>query len=249
MLSAKDIPTMKNGRQMLCMMKKLMFHVERAAIEVANRRELVIKRRSWTPQDCKALYDGIAHFFRIPGKQKRRFEQISWKSYYDILHKRKWKLLGEKAEDAAAVATTAAATATTAARARTTAAAAATTAAATATTAARARTTAATATTAVRRRKQTKKGAPAAPTRSSPRQKKQRQRRPRNDAFGAAFAQIPARDERVENTCALGTKCKVFQEPEAYAGLQMQTHKCRGPDCDNEVHHICSICHTAIQSC
>jgi len=241
MLSGKDLPAMKSARHMLCMMRKVIKHVERAAVEVANRKELVIRRRPWRPKDCKALYDGVAHFFKIPGKQKRRFSQISWKTYYNMLEKRKWKLFGEKTDESA---TATAAAATTAARARTTTATA-TTAAATATTAARARTTAATATTAARRRKQTKKRAPTAPTRSSPRQKKQRRQQgpaaTQNDAFGAAFAQIPARDERVENTCALGTKCKVFQEPEAYAGLQMQTHKCRGPDCDNQVHHICAM--------
>ena len=100
MLRGKDLPAIKRATQQLCMMKKLMFHVERAA-NIANRPALVIRRRAWTAQDCKALYDAVAHFFHIPDdKQNRRFAQLSWKSYYNLFNKRKWQLIGEKIDEA-----------------------------------------------------------------------------------------------------------------------------------------------------
>lgn len=264
MLRGADIPAMKNARHMLSMMRRLMSHVERAATEIANRPELVVKRRPWDEKDCKDLYQGVAHFFRIPGKQTRRFEQISWKSYYNMLEKRKWKLLGEKVEDElelTAVAPTAAPTATRPSDE--------TPVAPTATRPSGEMPAATSATTDSNRRKSAPRRRPTATTRKAAPKKtsntttrqSQARRQPAAartatttrrshtrtqpasgstplDEFGAAFAQHGHNEEQLRNICALGRKCDVYIDPVKYGSMSGK-HKCRGPNCDNKVHHTC----------
>ena len=42
----------------------------------------------------------MKHLFQLPGthSKKCRYETMSWKSYYNLLQKRKWRLYGEKEE-------------------------------------------------------------------------------------------------------------------------------------------------------
>ena len=88
--------------------------------------------------------------------------------------------------------------------------------------------------------KKTKKSTAPAATRSSPRQRNKRcVATTTQDAFGSAFAQHSGNDKYLVNICAIGIKCDVYKDPVMYGGMSKK-YCCRGPDCDNEVHHICS---------
>jgi hypothetical protein len=95
-LKAKDVKQVKGGKQKLSNMKSLVKQVMRAAT-IANRHDLIV--RSWSPGKVLALYRGVKHFFAFPtllqGKA-RRYETISWKTYFNMLMKRKGKLFGEQ---------------------------------------------------------------------------------------------------------------------------------------------------------
>ena len=86
----------KGGKQKLSNMKSLVKQVMRAAT-IANRHDLIV--RSWSPGKVLALYRGVKHSFAFPtllqGKA-RRYETISWKTYFNMLMKRKGKLFGEQ---------------------------------------------------------------------------------------------------------------------------------------------------------
>ena len=94
-LRSFDVKHLKIGKTYLSMMKYIMKHVERAAL-IVNQPHLVKNRMS--VQDSFGLYHAIKHMFKFDclrvGK-KRRYETISWKTYYNILVKRKGKLMGE----------------------------------------------------------------------------------------------------------------------------------------------------------
>ena len=234
MLSGKDVPAMKSGSQQLSMMRKLISHVERAAIEVANRKELVIKRRAWTNKDCQALYNGVAHFFKFPSKQKRRYEQLSWKSFFNMLSKRKWQLLGEKADDLQQPAQPAAAAPLPPSHA------AAPPPPRAAAAAARARQKGGKRTSSANKRPSTAKTTGRSTRRILATQQSSQKQQPTTDSFGAAFANHSGNDERLKNICAFGTKCDVRIDPVAYGGMSKK-YKCKAPDCDNEIHHTCAM--------
>ena len=95
-LRAKDVKEVKGGKQALSNMRYLVKHVIRATV-MGNRPELN-RRGNWTVQNVNDLYMGVKHFFAFPsnkGAGSRRFETLSWKTYYTLLSKRKGKLLGE----------------------------------------------------------------------------------------------------------------------------------------------------------
>ena len=94
LLKTADIKELKGGATKLSMMRTLIRHVERAA-RMGNLNQLVV--RNWRPENARALYDAVKHFFRFPlPKQKtRRFETLLWKTYYNALVKRKGRLVGE----------------------------------------------------------------------------------------------------------------------------------------------------------
>ena len=76
-------------------MKKLIGHRERAA-SIVNQPHLV--RKYCTADHAFAMYNAVKHFFlfdSIKVGKRRRYESISWKTYYKNLSKRKWKLLVE----------------------------------------------------------------------------------------------------------------------------------------------------------
>ena len=84
-------------------MKKLMGNVEQAA-SIANQPHLV--RKECTVEHAFALYNAVKHLFlfdSIKVGKRRRYESISWKTYYNNLSKRKWKLLGEVGLDGVGV--------------------------------------------------------------------------------------------------------------------------------------------------
>ena len=97
MLRHADLTGLKSYKQKITNMKKLIFHVERAACDLLFRPELI--KRQWTVNDTLVLYHAVKPYFRfeviIGAKRKRRFETISWKTYYNVLCKRKGLLVGE----------------------------------------------------------------------------------------------------------------------------------------------------------
>ena len=73
---------------------------------MANVEHLILRR--WEPRGVLDLYGAVKHFFSFPnlvGKQhKRRYEQLCWKTYYNILiTKRKGRLYGEVTDTPASV--------------------------------------------------------------------------------------------------------------------------------------------------
>ena len=95
LLSASDVKHIKGGKQKISNMKNVVKHVERAATLV-NLQHLVV--HEYTPRAVLDLYNGIKHMFAFPSlskTHKRRLEQINWKTYYNILSKRKGRLYGE----------------------------------------------------------------------------------------------------------------------------------------------------------
>jgi hypothetical protein len=73
-------------------------------------------------------------------------------------------------------------------------------------------------------------------TRRPPRQRKRQPDTAPQDEFAADFAQYGGNDEHVKNICALGTKRVVRINPNQY-GSMTKKYKCRGSECDNEVHN------------
>ena len=77
-------------------MKYLVKQVSRAA-GIDNRHDLVV--RKWSPRKVMDSYLGVRHFFAftfLSSDKMRRYEKISWKTYFNALKKRKGKLFGEK---------------------------------------------------------------------------------------------------------------------------------------------------------
>ena len=92
-----DLKHLKSGKHQLSMMRRLVKAVERGARDVVGNSNLI--KRQWTPRAVLDLFEGTFHLFKFPTlteNTKRRYDTISWKSYYNILDKRKWKLLGEQ---------------------------------------------------------------------------------------------------------------------------------------------------------
>ena len=98
MLKSSDVQHIKNGKMQLSQMKKLVDAVLRGARDVARVRGLI--KKQWTTRNVLDLYEGIKHLLQFPNmtskeKDKRRLQTIKWKTYYNILVSRKWKLMGE----------------------------------------------------------------------------------------------------------------------------------------------------------
>ena len=76
-------------------MKKLMRRVQRA--------ERIVKQPHIVSKDCTlehtfTLYNAVKYLFifdSIKSRKRRQYESILWKTYYNNISKRKWKLLGE----------------------------------------------------------------------------------------------------------------------------------------------------------
>ena len=97
LLKGADVKHLKGGKQKLSNMKSLVKHVERAAVEIANLPDLV--KQQWSPRDVLDLYYAVKHLFEFPSlidKRTQRFEQLNWKTFYNILSKRKGRLYGEQ---------------------------------------------------------------------------------------------------------------------------------------------------------
>mmetsp|Transcript_36018 Transcript_36018/g.87024 ORF Transcript_36018/g.87024 Transcript_36018/m.87024 type:complete len:260 (-) Transcript_36018:96-875(-) len=233
MLRSADVKHMgKSGKQTLSMMKKLMTHVGRAATDIANRSDLIVKERGWTKTDCSKLYRAVKHFFQFPdekGKRKRRYETISWKTYYNLCMKRKWRLYGEKEGESAtdAVAQPAAATVPRppppARR--------------------------PVAPTNSHKEKSQSKRPRNTSTRSNEtrqssstkRRRATRQSTNSSDPFAAAFSgeRITRQLPQAANSCAYGNRCMAITDPEQHLAT-MTTYVCHARDCDTRVHHTCA---------
>lgn len=98
LLKGVDVRGIKGGIVKLSQMRKLMSCLEKGA-RIVNKSSLV--KSNMTERDARNLYDSVYHLFKIPAEEtkKRRYETMSWKSYYNLLGKRKWRLYGEKLEN------------------------------------------------------------------------------------------------------------------------------------------------------
>ena len=96
MLRSKDVIHVKGVKQKLSNMKYLVKHVLISA-GISNRHNLVV--RNWYLRKVMDLYLDVRRFFDFPclsSDKKRRYETISWKTYYKALSKRKGKPFGEQ---------------------------------------------------------------------------------------------------------------------------------------------------------
>ena len=94
MTREKYFKHVKGGNQKLSSMKSLVKQVIRAA-GIANRHDLVV--RNWSPRKVMDSYLGVRHLFDFPClsiDKRKRYETISWKTYFNALSKRKGKLFG-----------------------------------------------------------------------------------------------------------------------------------------------------------
>ena len=92
MLRSADVKHLKHGSKKLSNMKTLMKHVDRAA-RLKDKSHLL--KRSYTVEDTLVLYHEVKSCFAFkPIRKRRRLEQISWKTYYNIIIKRKGVLVG-----------------------------------------------------------------------------------------------------------------------------------------------------------
>ena len=90
--------TVKGGKQKLTNMRCLVRHVERGA-RMVGMGHLIMKK--WDTRGVLDLYHATRHLFEFPSLvdgKKRRFEQLGWKTFYNILSKRKGRLYGEYIE-------------------------------------------------------------------------------------------------------------------------------------------------------
>ena len=216
MLRGENLPEMVYGCQILSQMKKLISHVERAAKELANRPELVIEGRSWTPRDCTALHAGIAHFFCVPEWDKEtRFSQLSWKTFFNKMEKRKWQLVGEKAGEEMHVSPPATTTNNRGKKKRK-----------------RRRNVAATSTRKKRNTRNTSNTSNSGNTNIAQ----------EPDPFAIAFGNIELSEEakeRGEKRCHV-LNCVVITDFQKYRHLDLDKKDCRAPGCTDKVHHLCS---------
>ena len=85
----------KGGTVKSPQMRKRMSCVENGG-RIVNKSSLV--KSNMTERDARNLYNSVNHLFKFPAGEtkKRRYETLSWKSYYNLLVKRKWRLYGEK---------------------------------------------------------------------------------------------------------------------------------------------------------
>ena len=81
-LKSYDVSEIKSGKCKLSMMKKLILFVEHAAL-ICNHENLLNPKNE---REAIALYQAVKHFFRFPSLENktRRYETLSWKSYYNI---------------------------------------------------------------------------------------------------------------------------------------------------------------------
>ncbi|MEM7283659.1 MAG: hypothetical protein AAF438_18745, partial [Pseudomonadota bacterium] len=99
LLKAVDLKEIKGGKETVSMMRKLIGHVERAARMTNRAGDLLV--RNWTPKRAMTLYNATKHFFRFPlaSRMQRRYDLLSWKTFYNMLVKQKGRLLGEISEE------------------------------------------------------------------------------------------------------------------------------------------------------
>ena len=94
MMRAKDVKHVMGGKQKLSNMIYLVKKVIRDAW-IVNIYDLVV--RNWFPRKVMDSYMGVRHLFAFPclsSDKRRRYETISWKTYFITLSKRKGKLFG-----------------------------------------------------------------------------------------------------------------------------------------------------------
>ena len=96
MLRCKDVKQVKGGKKKLSNMKTLVKHVMRAAV-IANWNDFVVT--FWSPRKVMDLYVGVKHFFDflcLTYEKRRRYEIMSWKTYFNAFVKSQGRLFGEK---------------------------------------------------------------------------------------------------------------------------------------------------------
>ena len=98
-LRSWDVRHIKYGKAQLSQMKKLMGYVEKGT-RIVNLPGLL--KSKMDERDAINLYNSVKHLFHFPTREKtmRRYATISWKSYYNLLAKRKFRLYGEQERQA-----------------------------------------------------------------------------------------------------------------------------------------------------
>eukprot|EP00957_Ditylum_brightwellii_P004892 372767-Ditylum_brightwellii.AAC.1 len=94
-----DISPIKSDRQKLNMMHLLINAIYRATNYV-NLPHFIVK--DWMPRKVLDLYQYTKHMFYFPNMNTnatRQYETIVWKTYYNLLVKRKGRQLGESQEE------------------------------------------------------------------------------------------------------------------------------------------------------
>ena len=93
MLRCKDVKQVKGVKQKLPNMKTLVKHLMREAV-IANRNGFVMT--CWSPSKVMDLYVGVRNFFDFPFiayEKRRRYERMSWKTYFNVFIKIKGNCL------------------------------------------------------------------------------------------------------------------------------------------------------------
>ena len=95
LLRAWDLRHIKSGKSMLSQMRKVMKCMEKG-VEIVNLPGLI--KGKMEERDAITLYNSVKHLFFSPSKdkKKRRYESMSWKTFYNILSQRKFRLFGEQ---------------------------------------------------------------------------------------------------------------------------------------------------------
>jgi hypothetical protein len=98
MLGYQEMKSIKGGKQKICNMRKMIKYIERAAACV-GREELV--RGAFSIPKAILLYESIRHLFEYPSLRitnQRRFDSISWKTFYNLVSKNGGRFVGEAIE-------------------------------------------------------------------------------------------------------------------------------------------------------
>ena len=214
-LKGCDVLDVKSGKQKLTNMKGLMRCVEKGA-RIVNLPHLV--KRNMAERDAITLYNSVKHLFQFPAtnNKKRRYETMSWKSYYNLLCERKWRLYGEtegKEQEQARERTVEQAKESRGNQSRLV-------------------------PDKVGKQLRTTKCTSRSGSTSNTKKKRKTRRDEVNNDFASAFASVPIVGkerprEGMENTCSLGKECKHMHIK--------GTMKCHGDGCGRRIHHLCAI--------
>lgn len=95
LIAGRDFPNKKSMKIVLCQMKRLITHVNRAGV----MERFDFSQQQWTTRRGTMLYEAVAHRFAFPtksGHYERRHIHLSWKTVHELLVLNYCKLVGEQ---------------------------------------------------------------------------------------------------------------------------------------------------------